>query len=108
MKLATHIAYYNDVKDLKFFANSSADEIVEHYKNNYGAVYPVKNGDVYDVDEDFESGEIQLTTDGMYAVRIDLPANLNELNDDAFCQNYIDIYKIVELDEDDLDEDDDM
>lgn len=99
MKLAVHIAYYNDIEDLKYFADKSADEIVKHYNENYGAICSVDKGNVFAV-EDFDKDAIQLTTDGKYLVQIDLPNDLKLLGEENVCQFYIDIYKVEEVDDD--------
>ena len=96
-----HIAYYNDIEDLKTLADKSADEIVEYAKNGYGALISIDSFDacIYTKD-DFEGGILQFTTNGKYAVTNDLPIDINLLGQTNVCDFFIDIYEVIEDNED--------
>lgn len=59
MKKLIHIAYYNDVEDIKAYANLSADEIVDKAKYNLGNLYLVDKGDCCSPN-DFDEGVFNL------------------------------------------------
>ena len=103
MKLAVHIAYYNDAEDLKYLADKSADEIVKQMKAGFGAITTIDNGNVFAI-EDFPEDTIELTTDGKYLVQNDTPTDLNLIGEKNVSQSYIDIYEIEEVEDDEWDE----
>lgn len=78
------LGYYNDVEDLSYLADKSADEIVTYMKQSYGKFYKVNVES-----ENPDSTSWEFTTDRKYAVVKD---NLSELNEDTF----IDIFQILE------------
>ena len=83
---AVFLGYYNNVEDLSYLANKSADEIVAYMKQTYGEFYGV-NAEL----ENPDSTLWEFTTDGKYAVAKDIVDNLSELNEDCF----IDIMQIL-------------
>ena len=78
------LGYYNDVEDLSYLADKSADEIVAYMKQSYGGFYEV-NAEA----ENPDSRMWEFTTDRKYAVVKD---DMSELNEDCF----IDILEILE------------
>lgn len=100
MKLK-HIAYYTDNIDILFFSEQTADDIVNCAKNNYGGLYRISDVITYTKDE-FEEGVLRFTTDGKYAVSMDLPIDLSVLNNPNVCDFFIDIYEVIKEDEEEL------
>lgn len=102
MKLL-HIAYYNDNIDLIFFSEQTADAIVDCAKNNYGGLHSIDSFDATTHTKDeFEDGVLRFTTDGKYAVAMDLPIDLSVLKNPNVCDFFIDIYEVIEEDEEEL------
>ena len=98
MKLQ-HIAYYNDNIDLLFFAEKTADTIVDCAKNNYGGLHSIDSFDASThTENEFEDGVLRFTTDGKYAVAMDLPNDLSVLKNPNVCDFFIDIYEVIEED----------
>ena len=99
MKLK-RIGYFNEVEDLKMFANSTADEIVYGKKGNF---FSVDDEYIYDSDEDllFEI-VLEFTKDGKFAVHSDLPIDLNLLGQPNVCDFFIDVYEVIGEDEDEV------
>ena len=98
MKLL-HIAYYNDIIDLIFFSEQTADAIVDCAKNGYGGLHSIDSFDATTHTKDeFEDGVLRFTTDGKYAVAMDLPIDLSVLKNPNVCDFFIDIYEVIEED----------
>jgi hypothetical protein len=91
-KKLKHIGYFCDIKDLKLYANKTADEIVADM-NSSNFIYS-GNEKIEELDE-IVIGEIKYTTDGKYAVISDLPIDMNLLGQEGVCYFYIDIYQII-------------
>lgn len=91
MKLQ-HIGYFNEVEDLKMFAEMSADEIVY---GKMGNLMSVSGYEFYDSDELELNSSVEYTKDGKYAVVNDLPTDLSLLGADGVCDFFIDVYKVV-------------
>lgn len=105
MKLQ-HIAYYNDNIDLLFFSEQTADAIVDCAKKNYGGLHSIDSFDATThTKEEFEEGVLRFTTDGKYAVAMDLPIDLSVLKNPNVCDFFIDIYEVIEEEEEDVEED---
>lgn len=96
-----HIGYFNEVEDLKMFANSTADEIVYGKKGNF---FSVDDYIFYGEDDIPYWNELQFTKDGKFAVYSDLPIDLNLLGEKNVCDFFIDIYEVVGDDEEVEDE----
>lgn len=84
------IGYYHDLEDIKLLADKSADEIVTHFLNGNGTI--VYESDFYEL---YMGGwDIEVTTDGKYAVLKDINYCDDFTNLD-YDSCYIDIYKIL-------------
>ena len=100
MKLQ-HIAYYNDNIDLLFFSEKTADTIVDCAKRGYGGLHSIDSFDASThTENEFEEGVLRFTTDGKYAVAMDLPIDLSVLKNPNVCDFFIDIYEVIEEEED--------
>lgn len=105
MKLQ-HIAYYSDNIDLLFFSEQTADSIVDCAKKGYGGLHSIDSFDASThTKEEFEEGVLRFTTDGKYAVAMDLPIDLSILKNPNVCDFFIDIYEVIEEEEEDVEED---
>ena len=92
MKLK-RIGYFNEVEDLKMFANSTADEIVYGKIGNF---FSVDDNYIYDSEEALLSEIVlEFTNDGKFAVHSDLPIDLNLLGQPNVCDFFIDIYEVI-------------
>lgn len=69
-----HLGYYNEVGDIRELSLQSADEIVEYWKDGYGAFFtddrPDYDTDIIPEDETdlIAKGDIRITSDGKYLV----------------------------------------
>ena len=97
MKLK-RIGYFNEVEDLKMFADASANEIVYGKKGNF---ISVDDDYIYDSEEASEN-TLQFTKDNLFAVHKDLPIDLNLLGKENVCDFFIDVYEVMEEDEEDF------
>jgi hypothetical protein len=95
MKLQ-HIGYFNEVEDLKMFADASADEIVYGKKGNF---FSVDDFTFYGEDDIPYWKDLQFTKDNKFAVYCDLPIDLSLLGKESVCDFFIDVYEVVEEDE---------
>lgn len=91
MKLQ-HIGYFNEIEDLKMFADMSADEIVY---GKMGNLMSVNGYEFCDSDELELNSLLEYTKDGKYAVVNDLPTDLSLLGADGVCDFFIDIYEVI-------------
>jgi hypothetical protein len=92
-----HIGYFNDLEDLKMMFNSPADEVIFDYKVDRGHFYKVE-AEMYNL-EDIKHLNPQFTMDKDFAVVYDVPTDMNILNkmdEDDYCDFFIDIYKVIE------------
>ena len=93
-KQLKHLGYYNNVTDLKNYANMSADDIVADMLNNLGEFHKVDDYGCVDED-DLVIGTMKITTNGKYAVVDDLPIDMDLLGKPNVCDFFIDIYEIL-------------
>lgn len=93
-KQLKHLGYYNNVEDLKKYANMSADDIVADMFNNFGEFHKVDDYGYIDED-DLVIGTMKITTNGKYAIVDDLPIDMSLLGKPNVCDFFIDIYEIV-------------
>lgn len=94
MRKLKHLGYFNNVEDLKRYANKSADEIVSDMFNNFGEFHKVN--DFGNIDEsELLFGTLEVTSDGKYGVVNDLPIDLSLLGQPCVCDFFIDIYEIL-------------
>lgn len=99
MKL-TRIGYFNEIEDLKMFANATADEIVYGKKGNF---ISVDDEYIYDSEEALLSEiTLEFTKDNLFAVHKDLPNDLNLLGKPNVCDFFIDVYEVMREDEEDF------
>ena len=99
MKLK-RIGYFNEVEDLKMFADASANEIVY---GKMGAFFSVDDEYIYDSEEALLSEiTLEFTKDNLFAVHKDLPIDLNLLGKENVCDFFIDVYEVMEEDEEDF------
>ena len=99
MKLK-RIGYFNEVEDLKMFADASADEIVYGKRGNF---FSVDDEYIYDSEEALLSEiTLQFTKDNKFAVHSDLPIDLSLLGKENVCDFFIDIYEVMGEDEEDF------
>ena len=89
MKILTPIAYYNDVEDLVYLENKSADEIVEYMLCDLGHTYKM-SGDDYGIACNGNEEDIKYTSNGKFAVEFDFNGSSLQYSDDDF----INIYKV--------------
>jgi hypothetical protein len=96
-----HLGHYNDIADLKRLCTANADEIMYYKLNGNGNFYELidDNGiDITNADEIVLKNP-QFTHDNDYAVVFDIPTDIEyimSLDDDDFCDFFIDIYKVIE------------
>lgn len=101
MKLK-RIGYFNEVEDLKMFANSTADEIVYGKLGNF---FSVDDDYIYDSEEALLSEiTLEFTKDNKFAIHSDLPIDLSLLGKENVCDFFIDIYEVIGADEEVEDE----
>lgn len=97
MKL-TRIGYFNEIEDLKMFADASANEIVYGKKGNF---ISVDDDCIYDSEEALLSEiTLEFTKDNLFAVHKDLPIDLSLLGKENVCDFFIDVYEVVQDEED--------
>lgn len=92
-----HIGYFNDLEDLKMMFNSPADEVIFDYKVDRGHFYKVE-AEMYNL-EDIKHLNPQFTMDKDFAVVYDVPTDmdiLNKMDEDDYCDFFIDIYKVID------------
>ena len=84
------VGYYHNLEDIKLYADKSADEIVADFLNGVGTIaYAVEYMEFY-----FGGWNIEVTTDGKYAVLKDINY-CDNLTDFEEGNCFIDIYKIL-------------
>ena len=99
MKLK-RIGYFNEVEDLKMFADASANEIVYGKMGNF---FSVDDDCIYDSEEALLSEiTLEFTKDNLFAVHKDLPIDLSLLGKENVCDFFIDVYEVMEEDEEDF------
>lgn len=86
-----HIGYYNDIEDIKAYANCSADKVVEDMLNGVGSFHFVNED--YDVGDIYPE-TIEYTSNREYMVVRDLPNDLSLLGEEGVCDFFVDIYKL--------------
>ena len=92
-----HIGYFNDIEDLKMMFNSPADEVIFNYKVDKGHFYKVE-AELYNLD-DIKHLNPKFTMSKDFAIVYDIPTDMNILNkidEDNYCDFFIDIYKVIE------------
>ena len=84
------LGYYYDLEDIKLYADKSADEIVADFLNGFGAFASSEE----DMDIYLGGWNVEVTTDGKYAVVKDINYCGDDFTslDEGNC--YIDIYKL--------------
>ena len=83
------LGYYYDLEDIKLYADKSADEIVADFLKGLGAF----SSSVDYVNLYFGDWNVEVTTDGKYAVVKDINYRKNSTDfDEGNC--YIDIYEL--------------
>lgn len=90
MNEAKMVGYYHDLDDIKLYADKCADEIVADFLNGKGAI-------VYEHDFValyFGAWNIEVTTDGKYAVVKDINY-CDNLTDFEEGNCFIDIYELL-------------
>lgn len=95
-----HIGYFNDLEDLKMMFNSPADEVIFDYKVDRGHFYKVE-AEMYNL-EDIKHLNPQFTMDKDFAVVYDIPTDmdiLNKMDENDYCDFFIDIYKVIDSQE---------
>ena len=99
MKLK-RIGYFNEIEDLKMFANSTANDIVYGKMGNF---ISVDDDYIYDSEEALLSEiTLEFTRDNLFAVHKDLPIDLSLLGKENVCDFFIDVYEVMEEDEEDF------
>ena len=93
-KQLKHLGYYNNVEDLKKYANMSADDIVADVFNKVGDFRTANDNYIID-EEDLVIGTMKITTNEKYAIVDDLPIDMSLLGKPNVCDFFIDIYEIV-------------
>lgn len=90
-----HLGYFNDIEDIKTYADCSADKVIEDINNNIGHFYADTDDIIYN-NFDVSRYDVKFTTDGKYMVLHDLPKNFDEMiNDWNF---FIDVFEIIQKD----------
>ena len=101
-----NLGFYNDIEDLKMLGNETADDIISAMLSEQGHFYKLDDKSPCD-----EIGVLdlnpQFTTDKKYAVVYDIPTDMSKLEEykNKGVDFFIDIYEVVDEDDDDTNED---
>lgn len=106
-KVYRHIGYYNDLEDCELLFDETPDFIVRYMEKGLGHFYQSEGDAETDIETPFDEPDSSMfikTTDGQYLVRYEKGADKQVCKELADHGWFIDIYKLTEIDTDEINE----